>query len=86
MMCIQKLCQQVYSPIFEKMGLDEQIDSIFERALFVMDDDSNSEINTDYSGSPAENTGDNSYSGEDQREIEMYATDFENFQYPMRDE
>ena len=79
MTCILKLCQQVYSPIFEKMGLDEQIDSIFERALFVMDDDSNSEINTNYSGSPAEGTGDNSYSGEDQREIEMYATDFENF-------
>ena len=44
-----------------------------------MDDDSNSEVNTDYSGSPAENTVDNSYSGSDQREIEMYATDFENF-------
>lgn len=50
------------------MGLDEQIDSIFERAQFLMNEfnEDSSEINTDYSGSPADHlTKENSYSGED---------------------
>ena len=39
-----------------------------------------SEINTDYSGSPMQmGNQEYEYSGEDQLEIEMYATDFENF-------
>ena len=60
------------------MALDEKIDAIFERALFERGDfneDSTSEIHTDYSGSPA----DKGYSLEEQKEIEMYTNDFENF-------
>jgi hypothetical protein len=36
------------------MGLDEQIDSLFERALFVMqvNHEDSSEIQTEYSASP----------------------------------
>jgi hypothetical protein len=63
------------------MTLDEQIDAVFQRAQFLMEDKRNEssvqQTDTDYdSSSPFDSK---MYEGQDATEIDMYATDFETF-------